>query len=226
MSAVENDVSQAAAAKKPKTEYEAVTMSDGRVVQFPKSRSLSKQSFITGVEGYTDATAVRLDFSNGETRLVTIPGAEIVAEVMAASGTETVARLQHLLKAAAHGYEQKLGDEMAYTPKKDEAPPTVGDKIEWVDELISRLQALEWSIAREGGGGLAGAGVLVQALVALSGKTKEEIREFLKPLTKEDRAAMKRASPVKEKIQEIEDEIAKKNGVDGSALVGKLGIAV
>lgn len=218
-----------ATAKRPKTEYAKVTMTDGREVEFPKNRSLQKQSFITGVEGYTDAAAVRLDFANGETRLVTIPGAELVSDFIDQAGDSDeskvfVSRLQFLLKSATHGMEQKLGDEMAYQPKKDEAEPTLTDKIEWVDELIGRLNGLEWTVAREGGGGLAGAGLLVQALVTLSGKSKEEIREFLKPMSKEERAAVKRASPVKEKIQELEDEIAKKNGIDGGALLGKLGV--
>lgn len=229
MSAQEAEVAAQAAiaAKRPKTEYEKVAMSDGRTVEFPKNRKLSKQSFITGVEGYNDASAVRLDYANGETRLVVIPGAEIVADFIASGNADvsSIARLQFLLKAATHGLEQKLGDEMAYQPKKDEPEPTLEDKIEWVDELIGRLSGLEWTVAREGGGGLAGAGVLVQALVALSGKSKDDIRAFLKPLSKEERASIKRTSPVKEKIEEIETELAKKNGVDGTAILGKLGLA-
>jgi hypothetical protein len=212
-----------AGAKRPKTEYEKVTMSDNRVVEFPKNRKLSKVSFITGVDGYTAAPKVRLDYANGETRDVFIPGGEIVMELLGDPSTDP--RIQHLLKAACHGYEQKLGDEMAYQPKKDEPEPTLEDKIEWVDELIGRLAALEWTQAREGGGGLAGAGVLVQALVSLSGKSKDDIRAFLKPLSKEERAAIKRTSPVKEKIQEIEDEIAKRNGVDGEKVLAGLGLA-
>lgn len=217
------------AAKRKATEYEKVTMTDGRVVEFPQKRKLSKQSFIPGEDGYTGAPMVRLDFANGETRQVFIPGGDILMDFLNADDEQvdqaTKAKIRHFIKAALHGYEQKLGDEMAYQPKKDEPEPTLEDKIEWVDELTGRLQALEWTVAREGGGGLAGAGLLVQALVALSGKPKDEIRAFLKPMTKEERAAVKRASPVKEKIQELEDEIAKKNGIDGSALLGSLGLA-
>jgi hypothetical protein len=227
MSAAEQAVGAetAAAAKRPKTEYEKVTMTDGRVVEFPKNRKLSKQSFITGVDGYLDAPMVRLDFANGETRSVYIAGGELIADAITTADAVSAQRLQFIVKAACHGMEQKLGDEMAYQPKKDETEPTLEDKIEWVDELIGRLSSLEWTVAREGGGGLAGAGVLVQALVALSGKSKDEIRAFLKPLSKDERAAIKRAEPVKSKIQEIEDEIAKKNGIDGSAILGNLGIA-
>lgn len=215
----------AAAAKRPKTEYEKVLMSDGRTVEFPKNRKLSKQSFITGVDGYADAPMVRLDFSNGETRSVYIAGGELIADAIINADDATKSRLQFIVKAACHGMEQKLGDEMAYQLKKDEVEPTLEDKIEWVDELIGRLSSLEWTVAREGGGGLAGAGVLVQALVALSGKSKDEIRAFLKPLSKDERAAIKRTDVVKAKIDEIETEIAKKNGIDGSAILGNLGIS-
>lgn len=229
MSAAETEVAAGAAAKRPKTEYEKVTMTDGRVVEFPKNRKLSKKSFITGEDGYTEAPMVLLDFANGETRKVYIPGGEVLLDYLIADAEQvddaTKAKIRHLIKAATHGYEQKLGDEMAYQPKKDEPEPTLEDKIEWVDELIGRLQGLEWTVAREGGGGLAGAGVLVQALVALSGKTKDEIRTFLKPLTKEERAAIKRTDVVKAKIDEIESEIAKKNGIDGNAILGNLGLA-
>lgn len=224
MSAEATEVAATAAAKRPKTEYEKVTMTDGRVVEFPKNRKLSKQSFIPGVDGYTGAPMVRLDFANSETRQVFIPGGEVVMELMG-SDPAMDARIAHLFKSATHGYEQKLGDEMAYQPKKDEPEPTLEDKIEWVDELIGRLSTLEWTVAREGGGGLAGAGVLVQALVALSGKSKDEIRTFLKPLSKEERAAIKRTDVVKAKIDEIESEIVKKNGIDGNAILGNLGLA-
>jgi hypothetical protein len=124
------------------------------------------------------------------------------------------------LHSACHGIEQKLGDEMAYTPKKDEPVPSLGDKITWVDELILRMNALEWGVQREGGG-MAGADVLIQALVALSGQTKEQMMEFLKPLSKADREAIRRTDVVKKKIDEIEAELAAKSGIDGNALLAK-----
>lgn len=231
MNAPAAEAAPQAANKKPKTEYEKVQMTDGRVVEFPKNRKLSKESFIPGVNGHEGPPMVRLDFANGETRSVHIPGGDLIHQWMQSidqsteDGKKAVSALQHVMKAATHGYEQKLGDEMAYQAKKDEPEPTLEDKIEWVDELIGRLQGHEWTVAREGGGGLAGAGVLVQALVALSGKSKDEIRAFLKPLSKEERAAVKRSAPVKAKIEEIEAELAKKNGINGDALLGNLGIA-
>jgi hypothetical protein len=228
MSAAEQQVAQeAAASSKKKTEYDTVTMSDGRQVQFPKNRKLQKESFITGVDGHTGETGVRLDFANGETRFVAIPGAAILLEDITSGEIDElgVKQAQHLLKAACHGYEQKLGDEMAYQKKADEAEPTLEDKIVWVDTLIDRLNGLEWNTTREGGGGLAGVGLLVQALIALSGKSKDEVRAILKPMSREEQAALKRHPPIKAKIDEIEAERAARSGVDVSSTLGNLGLA-
>jgi len=233
--AVQGQTNGATAPKRPKTEYEKVTMTDGREVEFPKNRKLDKRSLVTGVDGHTGNTAVRLDYSNGETRMFEIPGAEVLAVFLPDLSEVEQSRVKFLLRAAAHGIEQKLGDEMAYTPKKDEPEPTLEDKIEWVDELASRLQALDWTVTREGGGGGAGASTLIQALVELSGKTKDEIRDFLKtggkdaegkpaPLSREERAAIRRTPVVKAKIEEIEAAIAAKNGVDVAGALGSLGL--
>jgi hypothetical protein len=241
MSAAEAEVASATAtAKRPKTEYEKVTMTDSRVVEFPKNRKLQKESLIPGENDYSGPLAVRLDYSNGETRLFQIPGAEIVIQMMEEMELTDVekARVKFLFKASAHGIEQKLGDEMAYQPKKDgsEPEPTLEDKIEWVDELAGRLSGLEWNVAREGGGGgLAGASTLIQALAELSGKTKEEMRDFLKtagkdadgkpaPLSREERAAIRRVPAIKAKIEEIEAAQAKAKGVDVTGALGTLGI--
>lgn len=71
------------------TNVKTVTMTDGRVVDFPGKRKLQKSTGV--VDGKVQT---RLDFVNGETRLFTIPDAL-------------------LLKFAGHGAEQKLGDEIA-----------------------------------------------------------------------------------------------------------------
>ena len=75
---------------KVETAIETVTMTDGRIVDFPGKRKLLKTSEVTA-EG---SVQVRLDFRNGQTRLFTVPG-------------------NLLTKFAAHGAEQKLGDEIA-----------------------------------------------------------------------------------------------------------------
>src|SRR3990172_3155251 len=103
-----------------------------------------------------DSVAVRLDFRNRETRTFTIPSAMI-------------------LQFAGHGAEQKLGDETAGVDDVD-------DMTLAVDDLIDRLNKGEWSMKREGGG-MAGTSVLLRALMELSSKTGEQVKEFLKPLT-------------------------------------------
>lgn len=76
-------------APKTATEKLAVTMADGRVVEFNKKQKLVKTSSIEG-----DNVTGQFDFVNGETRSFTIP-------------TNMLARF------AAHGMEQKLGDSIA-----------------------------------------------------------------------------------------------------------------
>lgn len=104
------------------TTYTAVTMSDGRTVDFPGKRNLIKSSQVAN----DGSLQVVLDFRNGETRLFTIPTAMIG-------------------QFALHGAEQKLGDEIAGV--KD-----IEDAVLAVDELIDRLYNGEWGAKREASG--------------------------------------------------------------------------
>ena len=105
----------------------------------------------TIIEGNT--VKVRMDFRNGETRLFTIPTAL-------------------MLKSAGHGMEQKLGDETAGTEAVD-------DMVIAVDDLIAQLAKGEWTTVREGGGGFAGASVVIKAIMEVSGKSLEDVKAFL-----------------------------------------------
>ena len=116
------------------TKITTVTMQDGRVVDFPGKRRLQKTSEISD----TGVITVRLDFLNGTTTLFTVP--------------------ENLLhRFAAHGAEQKLGDEIAGLTEID-------DCVLAIDELIDRLYNGDWSVKRESSG-MAGTSVLVRALV-------------------------------------------------------------
>lgn len=108
--------------KRKETEYQEVTMDDGRIVSFPGKRRMQKES----VEGKDGALQVRLDFVNGETRLFTLPDAL-------------------LSKFALHGAEQKLGDEIS-------GLDDVEDAVMAIDEMMDRLTAGEWAIKRESSG--------------------------------------------------------------------------
>lgn len=104
------------------TTYEAVKMTDGRLVDFPGKRQLMKTPLMTEA----GELKVTLDFRNGETRTFTIPPAMVG-------------------QFALHGAEQKLGDETAGLKEIDDA-------VMAVDELIDRLYNGEWGVKRESSG--------------------------------------------------------------------------
>lgn len=176
-------------------QIETVTMTDGRIVDFVGKRKLLKESSVTA-EGKVQ---VRLDFRNGETRLFTIPDSQIA-------------------KFAAHGAEQKLGDEIA-------GLEDVGDCVLAVDELIDRLYNGEWNAKRDANG-MAGTSTLLKALVEHTGKTVEQIKTFLAGKSQAEKVALRNNPKIKPIVQRIEDEkAAKKTNVDTDAMLGELGAA-
>lgn len=177
---------------KAETAIETVTMSDGRVVDFPGKRKLQKESTVTA-EGKVQ---IRLDFRNGQTRLFTVPDSL-------------------LNKFAAHGAEQKLGDEMAGLDDLDDA-------VLAIDELIDRLYNGEWGIKREGGG-MSGTSVLLRALVEHTGKTPEQIKAFLSTKSQAEKVALRNNPKVQPIVQRLEAEKASKAAkVDTDAMLGEL----
>ena len=177
---------------KTETQVETVTMTDGRVVDFAGKRKLLKESSVN-----TDGKVqVRLDFRNGETRLFTLPDSL-------------------LNKFAAHGAEQKLGDEIAGLTDTE-------DCVLAVDELIDRLYNGEWGIKREANG-MAGTSVLVRALVEHTGKTVEQIKQFLSGKSQAEKVALRNNPKIKPIVERIEAEKAsKKANVDTDAMLGEL----
>lgn len=177
---------------KPETQVETVTMTDGRVVEFAGKRKLLKESSATA----DGKVQVRLDFRNSETRLFTMPD-------------------NLLNKFAAHGAEQKLGDEIA-------GLNDVEDCVLAVDELIDRLYNGEWSVKREANG-MAGTSVLVRALVEHTGKTVEQIKQFLSGKSQAEKVALRNNPKIKPIVERIEAEKAsKKANVDTDAMLGEL----
>ena len=177
---------------KTETQVETVTMTDGRVVDFAGKRKLLKESSVNA----DGKVQVRLDFRNGETRLFTLPD-------------------NLLAKFAAHGDEQKLGDEIA-------GLNDVEDCVLAVDELIDRLYNGEWSVKREASG-MAGTSVLVRALVEHTGKTIEQIKQFLSGKSQAEKVALRNNPKIKPIVERIEAEKAsKKANVDTDAMLGEL----
>ena len=177
---------------KTETQVETVTMTDGRVVDFAGKRKLLKESSVNA----DGKVQVRLDFRNGETRLFTLPD-------------------NLLAKFAAHGAEQKLGDEIA-------GLNDVEDCVLAVDELIDRLYNGEWSVKREANG-MAGTSVLVRALVEHTGKTVDAIKTFLAGKSQAEKVALRNNPKIKPIVERIEAEKAsKKANVDTDAMLGEL----
>lgn len=182
---------------KQETVVETVKMDDERIVEFAGKKRLIKESFLK------DGKVIcRLDFRNGETRTMVLP--------------ESL-----LYKAAAHGLEQKLGDEIS-------GVEDIEDAVQAIDELMARLEKGEWNSQRAGGTGMAGASILAKALVAVTGKTVEEVRAFLSNLTPAQKLALREDPTVKPTVQKLEAEkLAKagekaKKSVDTGALLGNL----
>lgn len=188
--------------KRPKPESETVEMSDGRKVEFVGKRRLLKESILDQA-----VPQVRLDFRNGETRLFLLPQ-ELIAQF------------------AAHGAEQKLGDETAGEDDLD-------DMILAVDQLIERLSKRnsetgvfegEWSTKREGG--MSGTSVLMKALMELSKKSKDEVMAFLKDKSPAEKAALRSSKQLKPIVDRLETEkLSKIAKVDTDALLSSLGEA-
>lgn len=175
------------------TAIETVTMEDGRVVDFSGKRRMLKES----LQNANGEVQVRLDFRNGQTRLFTIPQ-------------------EMLAKFAAHGAEQKLGDETAGLTDIDDA-------VLAVDELIDRLYNGEWSQKRAAGS-MAGASILAKALVELTGKTAEEIKTFLSTKTPAEKTALRNNAKLQPIVARLEAEKAAKAGtkVDTDSLLDEL----
>lgn len=160
---------------KKKTEVTMIKMEDGREVGFAGKRKVNKETLIdealvqVSEDGSTltvmpGAVKVRMDFRSGKTRTFALP-------------------LKLLPKFAGHGGEQKYGDELAAPSDK---PLSDDDMVMAVEELDTRVQQGEWSMAREGG--FAGASVVVLAIAEASrkdpndpasGKSIEEVKAFL-----------------------------------------------
>ena len=178
-------------AAKPETTVETVTMTDGRVVDFAGKRKLLKTA--AEVAGKVQIT---LDFRNGETRAFTIPD-------------------DLLSKFAAHGAEQKLGDEIAGLSDTD-------DCVIAIDDLIDRLYNGEWNVKREASG-MAGTSVLARALVEHTGKSMEQIKAFLSTKTQAEKVALRNNPKVKPIVERLEAEkVSKASKVDTEALLGEL----
>jgi hypothetical protein len=209
---------------KKKAEVQEVEMQDGRKVGFAGKRKVLKETLIDEskivVDGDTvtltdGAVAVRMDFRNG---------ASLVLPLKASM----VARF------AGHGAEQKYGDELAAPADK---PLSEDDMVEAIQALHEQLfDKGEWRVVSEGGGGFAGASIVVKALAEASGKSIEAVKAFLNgkldaAKAKGEKLSRKELydsfrnpnSKVGQIIKRMEDErLAKESKVDADAELDEL----
>lgn len=151
----------------------------------------------TVIEG--GRVGIEIDFRNGETRKYWAPDAL-------------------LLQFAGHGMEQKYGDETA-------GEDDVDDMVLAVDALDQRIQAGEWRVAREPGSSMSGTSVLMQALIEVSGKSKEDVKAFLSTKSQAEKTALRNSDKLRPVVQRIEAEkAAKANKVDTDSLLGEIGL--
>lgn len=177
---------------KAEPQLESVKMTDGRIVDFVGKRKMQKESFVSE----DGSISLRVDFRNGETREFPLNPALYT-------------------KFAAHGAEQKYGDECA-------GLEDVEDMVIAMDELHSRLQNGEWTVRREGSG-IAGTSTLLRALVEHTGKTVDQIKAFLSNKTQAEKMALRANPKIKPIVDRIEAEKASKAAkVDTSALIAEL----
>ena len=179
MSAVTSEV----ATKVSKTEYTTVKMTDGREVQFAGKRKVNKETVIDESKIALDekdgllqfdpgAVSIRMDFRNGETRLISLP-------------------LSLMARFAGHGGEQKFGDELATPADK---PLSEEDMVIAIDDLNAEIQAGKWGKGRAaGGGGVSGASLVVQALMEVTGKDMATIKAYLQKKLDSDKELTRRA---------------------------------
>lgn len=182
---------------------ETVKMDDGRVVDFPGKRRLQKESII----GHAGEVQVRLDFRNGETRLFTVPP-------------------DMLTRFAAHGAEQKLGDQIAGLKGKDGAEADIEDAVFAIDELMERLSRGEWSTPSNGNS-MAGVSVLAKALVEHTGQSVAQVKEFLSKRTHAEKTALRANPKIKPIVDRLESEKAARStgkaaSVNTEDLLGEL----
>lgn len=140
--------------------------------------------------------------------------------------TTDPAQLSEDIRATAllHGLKAKLVDAAALLCNKETGrSPSIEDKIEAVREVHARITSPNgtWNKIRgdgESSGG--GTGLLVRALMAVTGQTRGETEETLATCTKEEVVTLRNMPKIAAKIAEFKAAASK---VDAGALLAKFG---
>ncbi len=131
--------------------------------------------------------------------------------------------------AMMHGLKQKLVDAAAIgRDNVTGRSATNDDKYAAVREVFDRItgangMSATWNKVRDGSASVVAGGLLVGALMQLSGKERAEIVAYLAPMTNEQKAALRKNPKVAAIIEEIKLANAKADkGVDTDAMLAGL----
>lgn len=129
--------------------------------------------------------------------------------------------------ALMHGLKQKLIDAAAISRDPETGrTAAIDDKyaaVRTVFDRITRADNPSWNIIRgtgEGGGNKGG--LLVRAMMRLTGKSREEIMAFLEDKTKEEVAALRKNPRIEEIMSQLRAESANTSGIDSDSLLDGL----
>jgi len=130
--------------------------------------------------------------------------------------------------AILHGLKQKLVDAAAISRNIDNGQPaSVADKYAAVKKVADRLMSADgqWNEGRGAAGESTpkSGDMLVRALIIMTGRDEEYVKDFLSAKTKEQRAALKKNPRVVAIIAELMAATVS-NGVNTDELLGELGI--
>lgn len=131
--------------------------------------------------------------------------------------------------AMMHGLKQKLVDAAALSRNTDTGKPaSVEDKYNAVKRVADRLKSPDGSWSEVRGGGeekLTGSNILVRALMKMTGRDENHVKEYLSFKTKEERAALKKNPKVLATIAELTAATVV-GDVNTNELLGELGMDV
>jgi hypothetical protein len=161
-----------------------VQAEDGETYEFGEKAKVKKQSSVTN----DGVIVTKFVFRNGAVRThTTQPGDNLYARL------------------AAHGADQKFGDEFA-------GVDDVEDCVLAFEAMSARLGKGEWT-ERKAGEGFAGASLLARALAEHLGKSLDEVKTKLKEADPKVRAAAGKQPKVQEIINRLKAERDAKKGV-------------
>ena len=165
------------------------------------------QSKSPAIAAEVSDTTLTLTFSNGE--VLTVDATSLSPDIQTA--------------ACLHGLKQKLVDAAAIARNTDTgASATLEDKFNAVREVFERITAPDgtWNKqARAGGTSTGGSGLLLRALMELTGQSKVKIDAYLSTKSKAEKAALRASPKVAPIIARFQSE---KASVDTDALLDEL----